>query len=153
MAEARYVHAPRAASRAPSPLRPADQTVATRVYSEAPTLRFRNYEPRSEQLQGLAIEKAVAPKVEDEVRVAEAVHEDATQEPLLNLAPKRPNWDLKRDLEPQMKRLRSMTDRSIVQLIAERVASEADAEGAQPDGADLAAAVRQQQQAEADDED
>ena len=90
---------------------------------------------------------------EDEVRVAEAVHEDATQEPLLNLAPKRPNWDLKRDLEPQMKRLRSMTDRSIVQLIAERVASEADAEGAQPDGADLAAAVRQQQQAEADDED
>ena len=30
---------------------------------------------------------------------------------------------------------------------------EADAEGAQPDGADLAAAVRQQQQAEADDED
>ena len=40
------------------------------------------------------------------------MHNDATQEPLLNLAPKRPNWDLKRDLEPQMNKLRKMTDRA-----------------------------------------
>lgn len=47
------------------------------------------------------------------------VHGDATQEPLLNLAPKKVNWDLKRDLEPQLKKLRAMTDRAIINLIRE----------------------------------
>ena len=57
------------------------------------------------------------------------MHNDATQEPLLNIAPERANWDLKRDLEPQMKRLRSQTDRAILRLIAERVATEQQPEG------------------------
>ncbi|EOD14726.1 hypothetical protein EMIHUDRAFT_197249 [Emiliania huxleyi CCMP1516] len=37
-----------------------------------------------------------------------------TLEPLLNLAPKKVNWDLKRDIEPQMKKLRAATDRAII---------------------------------------
>ena len=70
------------------------------------------------------------------------MHDDATQEPLLNLAPKRPNWDLKRDLEPQMKKLRSLTDRSIVKLIAQRVAAEQEEQqGEGGEQVDLAAAV------------
>ena len=75
-------------------------------------LRFRNYAPQSEALQGLDVPKPVLPNVEEELGTAEVVHNDATQEPLLNLAPKRPNWDLKRDLEPQMKKLRKRTDRA-----------------------------------------
>jgi coiled-coil domain-containing protein 12 len=50
---------------------------------------------------------------------AAIIHSDATQEPLLNLAPKKVNWDLKRDMEPQMKKLRAMTDRAIIQIIRE----------------------------------
>lgn len=75
-------------------------------------LRFRNYQPTSDSLQGLAVEKPSVPSVEEQVDVGAVVHKDATQEPLLNLAPKRPNWDLKRDIAPQMKKLRTMTDRS-----------------------------------------
>jgi len=41
-------------------------------------------------------------------------HTDPTQEPLLSLAPKKVNWDLKRDIEPQMKKLRAATDRTII---------------------------------------
>jgi coiled-coil domain-containing protein 12 len=124
---------------------------------EGPILRFRNYEPRSESLQGLKVEKPVVPSVDEQVDTAEVVHNDATQEPLLNLAPKRANWDLKRDLEPHTKRLRAMTDRAIVRLIAQRVAAEQQREGADaqdPDRVDLASAVSKQQQLDAgDDED
>ena len=81
---------------------------------------------------------------------AEIVHNDATQEPLLNLAPKRANWDLKRDLEPQLKKLRAMTDRAIVGLIAKRVAEE---QGESGEGPDLALAVEQQGRVNDDDDD
>ena len=81
------------------------------------------------------------------------MHNDATQEPLLNLAPKKANWDLKRDLEPQMKKLRGMTDRAILRLIAQRVAAEQQqGEGGAEEQVDLAKAVeRQQKMAEEDD--
>lgn len=121
-----------------------------------PVLRFRNHQPTSDALQGLNVERPTVPTVEEQVGTAEAVHNDATQEPLLNLAPKRPNWDLKRDLEPQMKKLRSMTDRAIVRLIRERVSAEEqqssnDAGGSEPPGEriDLASAIDRQQQLDA----
>lgn len=136
-----------------------------------PVLKFRNHQPRSEQLLGLQIEKPAIPSVEEQaclptllsrvntirflpvhvtvdldpckqVDAAEIVHNDATQEPLINLAPKRANWDLKRDLEPQLKKLRTMTDRAIIGLIAKRVAEEQEAETRE--GPDLALAVEQQ---------
>ena len=46
-------------------------------------------------------------------------------------------------MEPQMKKLRGMTDRAIVELIRQRVAEESG------EGADLSLAVEQQQRAEA----
>ena len=55
----------------------------------------------------------------------------------------RRNWDLKRDMEPQMKKMRGMTDRAIVELIRQRVAEESG------EGTDLSLAVEQQQRAEA----
>ena len=100
------------------------------------------------------VEKPTVPSVEEQTETAAIVHNDATQEPLLNLAPKRPNWDLKRDLEPQMKRLRGMTDRAILRLIADRVAQEQQqGDGADQDKVDLAAAVDRRQRAAADEDD
>jgi hypothetical protein len=134
--------------------------------ADGPVLRFRNYTPKSEGLQGLQVPKPEMPNVEEQVthsnrdsrrrslcesgssarRIllvhkrtsalsiqpptplwqvgsAAIVHSDPTQEPLLNLAPKKVNWDLKRDMEPQMKKLRAMTDRAIIQIIRECVPS------------------------------
>lgn len=122
---------------------------------DAPVLKFRNYEPKSESLQGLAIEKPSVPSIEEQVGVAEVVHNDASQEPLLNLAPKRPNWDLKREMEPKMKKLRAITDRAIVRLIAARVAEEQQREGGDEgsgERVDLAAAIDNQQRREATEE-
>jgi len=81
---------------------------------------------------------------------AAIIHSDPTQEPLLNLAPKKINWDLKRDMEPQLKKLRAMTDRAIIQLIRERVAKEEATEGTKTD---LSTAVAQRQRGELEDED
>ena len=54
-------------------------------------------------------------------------------------------------MEPQYKKLRSMTDRAIVELIRQRVASEAGEDGTGPD---LSLAVEQQQRlAKEDDKD
>ena len=127
-----------------------DPLLRSARHRAGPKLKFRNYQPRSEGLQGLAVEKPNLPPAEE--TPTEVVHNDATQEPLLNLAPKRPNWDLKRDLEPQMKRLRSATDRAIVRLIAARVAEEQE-EGAEGAKLDLAGAVERQQKLDARGED
>jgi coiled-coil domain-containing protein 12 len=117
--------------------------------AEGPVLRFRNYKPQTDELQRLQVEKPAVPTIEEQVGSAEILHNDATQEPLLNLAPKKANWDLKRDIEPQMKKLRAATDRAIIELIRKRVSEEASDEGAQ--GA-LAAAVARQEQADRDDD-
>ena len=104
----------------------------------------------------MQVDKPAVPSVEELVETAEVVHNDATQEPLLNLAPKRPNWDLKRDLEPQVKRLRGMTDRAILRLIADRVAAEQQQQGDSSQAnekVDLAAAVERQQKLAAEEED
>ena len=124
--------------------------------AEGPTIRFRNYKPKSEDLQSLAVEPPpAAPPVEEQIEVeaAQAIHADATAEPLLNLAPKKVNWDLKRDVEPQMKWLRAMTDSAIIHLIRKRVAAEEANEGAadaEAGGPDLAAAVKAHERIDAD---
>ena len=135
----------------PGPM--ADEDVE--VPMSGPQLRFRSYQPQSSALQGLAIEKTRVPQPEAPSEVV--AHSDPAQEPLLNLAPKRPNWDLKRDLETQSKRLRAMTDRAIVRLIAARVAEEQEreaTEGRSKDEkvVDLASAVARQQELDGDDE-
>ena len=133
----------------------ADEDVEVPV--SGPQLRFRSYQPQSSALQGLAIEKTRVPQPEAPSEVV--AHSDPAQEPLLNLAPKRPNWDLKRDLETQSKRLRAMTDRAMVRLIAARVAEEQEEEREATEGSskdenvvDLANAVARRQELDGDDE-
>lgn len=131
----------------------ADASSSSAPAAAEPVLRFRNYKPHSEEVQGAAvsIEKPALPDVEVIVNQTEVVHEDATQEPLLNLAPKRSaNYDLKRDIEPQMKKLRAMTDRAIIHLIRQRVAEQEG--GGEEGGANLSAAVAQQERLDNDED-
>ena len=82
------------------------------------------------------------------------IHNDATQEPLLNLAPKKVNWDLKRDLEQPMKKLRAMTDRATIEIIQNRVETEQQVEEQGSDNqTNLAAAVAQQEKLDVQEED
>ncbi|CAM9362962.1 unnamed protein product [Choristocarpus tenellus] len=44
----------------------------------------------------------------------------------LNIAPKKANWDLKRDVEKKMEKLNRRTQRAIVELLRERIAEDTD---------------------------
>jgi len=60
----------------------------------------------------------------------EAIHEadkatkDNVEVDLFSLQPKRPNWDLKMDLEKKLERLKPKTDRAIARLVRERLLQE-----------------------------
>ena len=44
----------------------------------------------------------------------------------MNVAPRKPNWDLKRDVAKKMERLNRMTQKAIVELLREKLAREAE---------------------------
>ena len=64
----------------------------------------------------------------------------ATQEVALDVAPKKANWDLKRDIQKKMDKLERRTQAAIVELIKEKVAASGEG-GQEESGKMLAAAV------------
>ena len=57
--------------------------------------------------------------IDKEIKAAIAAAEDT--DAVLAIAPRKPNWDLKRDVERKMLTLASRTDRAVVQLIRQRI--------------------------------
>ncbi|XP_055347972.1 coiled-coil domain-containing protein 12-like [Paramacrobiotus metropolitanus] len=136
----------------PRSKRPADE-------AEAPVLpkpKFRSYNPKSEELQGAVLPKAVPVDVNALVRdQLEAAADGGLSEnigiggegeksqnvddvQLLNLAPRKPDWDLKRDVAKSLEKLERRTQRAIAELIRERLATSKDNEN---QSVDLAQAV------------
>jgi coiled-coil domain-containing protein 12 len=108
---------------------PAEIEVATRHLSG------RNYDPETRgpklgfeapptlALQGPTLEEQAA-LVEQETR--EKAANDAKDDQgidLFKLQPKKPNWDLKRDLEKKLEVLNVRTDNAIARLVRERIAN------------------------------
>jgi coiled-coil domain-containing protein 12 len=114
---------------------------------EEPVLRFRNYKPRNGALPHATIEPARPAKATPAPVVDTA---PAVKEPLLNLAPKKPNWDLKRDVEKDLAKLDRQTQLAINELLRRRVVegNAAQQSGDEAQGPDLAAAVREQERIE-----
>lgn len=52
-----------------------------------------------------------------------------SQELLLNIAPKKANWDLKRDIQGQLDKLERRTQKAIVEIIQEDERKRFEAEG------------------------
>ncbi|XP_040211165.1 coiled-coil domain-containing protein 12 [Rana temporaria] len=87
-------------------------------------LKLRNYTPQDEALK----ERQVAPakpipveeKVKDQLEAAkpEPIIEEVD---LTNLAPRKPDWDLKRDVAKKLEKLEKRTQRAIAELIRERL--------------------------------
>ncbi|KAI1738929.1 cwf18 pre-mRNA splicing factor-domain-containing protein [Xylaria scruposa] len=74
-------------------------------------------------MEGPTLEEQAA-LVEEEVR--EKAAEDAKDDQdidLFKLQPKKPNWDLKRDLEKKLEVLNVRTDNAIAKLVRERIAN------------------------------
>ena len=104
-------------------------------------LSGRNYDPTT---RGPKLGFEAAPTEDQETledratQIAQETHVLAEQEEreekpidLFKLQPKKPNWDLKRDLEKKMERLNTRTDNAIARLVRERVETAKRKAGAQ----------------------
>ncbi|KAJ6841256.1 coiled-coil domain-containing protein 12 [Iris pallida] len=87
-------------------------------------MKFRNYLPHDKELQEGKLAPAVLPKFEDPVAAAPLTSEDM-EDPFVNIAPKKPNWDLRRDVQKRLDKLERRTMKAIYQLMQEEKEKEA----------------------------
>lgn len=80
-------------------------------------VKFRNYIPRDKKLQPNKVSPPSVPKFDDPVAPAPVVN--GTEDPLVNIAPKKPNWDLRRDVAKKLEKLERRTQRALVELMQE----------------------------------
>ncbi|XP_075479586.1 uncharacterized protein LOC142520489 [Primulina tabacum] len=80
------------------------------------TMQFRNYLPHDKQLQEGKVTPPVLPKFEDPV-LAAPPPEEKTEDPFLNIAPKKPNWDLRRDVQKRLDKLERRTQKAMLILM------------------------------------
>jgi len=96
---------------------------------------FRSYQPQDENLKASQLPRVkpleVADKVRDQLNISEpeSVLDDVD---LVKLAPRKPDWDLKRDIGKKLEKLDRRTQRAIAELIRDRL---------QPGRDDIALAV------------
>ncbi|KAI5618290.1 coiled-coil domain-containing protein 12 [Silurus asotus] len=97
-------------------------------------LKLRNYTPEDEELKERQVPKAKPASVEDKVKdQLEAANPEPVIEEvdLANLAPRKPDWDLKRDGAKKLEKLEKRTQKAIAELIRERLkGSETELAGA-----------------------
>ncbi|XP_047158890.1 coiled-coil domain-containing protein 12-like isoform X1 [Vigna umbellata] len=82
-------------------------------------MKFRNYVPHDKNLQEGKLAPAVLPKFEDPVDVP-PLEPQAQEDPFLNIAPKKPNWDLRRDVQKKFDKLEKRTQKALYQLMVEQ---------------------------------
>ncbi|XP_077454153.1 coiled-coil domain-containing protein 12 [Stigmatopora argus] len=87
-------------------------------------LKLRNYTPEDDELKERQLPKAKPASVEDKVKdqLKAANPEPIIEEvDLANLAPRKPDWDLKRDVAKKLEKLARRTQRAIAELIRDRL--------------------------------
>ncbi|KAG6976599.1 hypothetical protein JG688_00001165 [Phytophthora aleatoria] len=68
-----------------------------------------------------------------QVQEEDAKTEDESDDELLNLAPKRANWDMERDIAPMLRKLERRTQHAIVEILREKLAAEQQEEDSNDD--------------------
>ncbi|KAF9014049.1 cwf18 pre-mRNA splicing factor-domain-containing protein [Cyathus striatus] len=95
-------------------------------------IKTRNFDPVSRTIkkrsrtEDIEMEDTVEKNVEGlaEAIIAEDEQKRAEELDVFNIAPKRPNWDLKRDLDKKLARLERRTQEAIHSLIRQRLAAQ-----------------------------
>ena len=99
---------------------------------------FRSYKPQAPELQDNALDTEEPKLIEDQIQDSLAAGEETTmidELDITNLAPRKPDWDLKRDIAKKLEKLEKRTARAIGEIIRERLKANDDEE-------DLASAVQ-----------
>jgi coiled-coil domain-containing protein 12 len=113
---------------------------ATSEEHQEKKIKFRNYQPYDNSLKKAAMEaeqvdKAVSTVAATELLVGSHAEVDAIKKELqqfqdneLNIMPKKPNWDLKVQVEGKLQKLKNRTQKAIVEILREKLAAEAQEE-------------------------
>ena len=114
------------------------------VEAALPKPVFRSYKPKDENLQKTIMEPAkpgdITEKVQDQMEAGKS--EDLLSEvDLTSLAPRKPDWDLKRDSAKKLDKLERRTQRAIAELIRERLKESGEKDLAQAMDAATASAL------------
>jgi len=95
-----------------------------------PELKLRSYEPTTEELKEAKAEPAKPGEIETQIKdqlegqkAAPTVDEDID---LFKLAPRKPDWDLKRDIQKKLDKLEKRTQHAIAEIIRKRLKEETD---------------------------
>eukprot|EP01025_Chloroclados_australasicus_P056433 TRINITY_DN6972_c1_g1_i1.p3 TRINITY_DN6972_c1_g1~~TRINITY_DN6972_c1_g1_i1.p3 ORF type:complete len:136 (-),score=19.69 TRINITY_DN6972_c1_g1_i1:661-1068(-) len=98
------------------------QNTSSETKKRQPTLKFRNYQIDSETITHEKIEPAKAPSIQPKKQDEEETIDD--DQNVVNVAPKKANWDLKRDVQKQLQILERRTNRALAQLLLEQLKQE-----------------------------
>lgn len=92
------------------------------------TLKFRSYMPTDESLKEKRLPKAKPTSVEELVseQVETAKNPDLGDVNLANLAPRKIDWDLKRDISKKLEKLERRTQKAIVEILREKYKNDDD---------------------------
>lgn len=85
---------------------------------EQQDMKFRNYLPRDKNLQQNRVAPPTIPKFDDPVATAPSAT-NGIEDPIISIAPKKPNWDLRRDVQKKLDKLERRTQRAIIELMQE----------------------------------
>jgi coiled-coil domain-containing protein 12 len=94
-----------------------------------PTPRFRSYKPQDKSLSEHTVEKNDTTDVKTEVKELLDLAKNEMvidQLDISSLAPRQPDWDLKRDAEKKLEKLGRRTQKAMAELIRERLKAKQD---------------------------
>ena len=83
-------------------------------YEQPPTLSLKEKGEKTLEERAADLEREIREKAQEEEKKDEGVD-------IFKLQPKKPNWDLKRDLDQKLEILNVRTDNAIAQLVRERI--------------------------------
>lgn len=86
---------------------------------ESGGVRFRNYIPRNEALQGKARPPPPPPTFQPLAPATPALLLESSEDPMVSIVPRKPNWDLRRDVAKRMEKLEKRTQRAMILLMQE----------------------------------
>ena len=93
------------------------------VKVKIPRIKFRSYQPENETVKEKKIQRVEAPDITKHIQL----HLKKENEPLevdidlYKLAPKNPDWDLKRNIEQKLIKLEMKTSRAIGEIVREKL--------------------------------
>lgn len=101
-----------------------DNGVVGEEIEKLPKPVFRSYRPQDETLKESSLPTVKPADVTEKVKEhleATKIKDVVDEVDLMNIAPRKPDWDLKRDIAKKLEKLERRTQRAIAELIRERL--------------------------------